>query len=74
VNAFWASGLGFHCLPLFSSFSFFFSFLMLTATKKICINVFIIVNYEIGMASPRCAPNAPRRLEGGQMPRLALSP
>jgi hypothetical protein len=45
VNAFWAIRLGFHFLPLFSSFLFFFSFLMLTATKNICINVFIIVNY-----------------------------
>jgi hypothetical protein len=41
----WAIGLGFYFLSLFSSFSFVFSFLMLTAAKKICINVFIIVNY-----------------------------
>jgi hypothetical protein len=45
VSECWAIGLGFHLLSLFSSFSFFFSFLMLTAAKKICINVFIIVNY-----------------------------
>jgi hypothetical protein len=41
-GGYWAR---FYFLSLLSSFFFFFSFLMLTAAKKICINVFIIVNY-----------------------------
>jgi hypothetical protein len=31
---------------------------MLTAAKKICINVFIIVNFKIGMAFPHRTSNA----------------
>jgi hypothetical protein len=59
VSAFWAIGLGFRVHSLFSvsecwaieldfisfHFSLIFSFLMLTAAKNICINVFIIINY-----------------------------
>jgi hypothetical protein len=73
VNAFWAVGLEFHFHSLFLvsecwagiSFPFtflfffpFFPFLILTAAKKICINVFIIVNFKIGMAFPHRTSNA----------------
>jgi len=46
-------------------------------STKVCISVCLCCPMEgenMCMASPRRAPNSPRRLEGGGAPQLALPP